>query len=53
MSSHSNFVYKCDYGGPKKCCLGPQNDPESLGPKKLEKNCQDKKKRNCQDESCM
>jgi hypothetical protein len=23
---------------PKKRCLGPQNGPESLGPKKIEKN---------------
>jgi hypothetical protein len=25
---------------PKKCCLGPQNDPKSLGTQKLEKNKQ-------------
>jgi len=25
----------CDYRGPKKCCLVPQNDPGSLGPKML------------------
>jgi hypothetical protein len=28
---------------PKKYCLGPQNDPKSLGPKKLPKNCQGRK----------
>ena len=32
-----------DYDEPKKHCLGLQNNPRSLEPKKLEKNYQDKK----------
>jgi hypothetical protein len=32
MPSHSNLHLQCDCGRPKKRCLGPQNDPESLGP---------------------
>jgi hypothetical protein len=34
------FVFSVTVAGPKKCCLGPQNDPKSLGPKKLENNFQ-------------
>jgi hypothetical protein len=52
LCHHTLTSINCDCGGPKKCCLGPQNDPGSLGPKKLEKNYEDENC-NCEDESCM
>jgi hypothetical protein len=37
---HFDSIYSVTVGGPKKRCLGPQNDSVSLGPETLEKNCQ-------------